>query len=69
MWFLKRWRRKPRAEATPLAEAPGRDMPAEAFLLACGVDTVIEDHLAPGTADPAVRKAPAPAPSRTRRAA
>ena len=69
MWFLKRWKRKPRAQAAPLAQMPGRDRPAEAFMLACGVDTVIEDHLAPGTADPAVRKTLAPVPSHTRRAA
>ena len=69
MWFLEKWRRrKPRAAAASLREAPGRDMPAEAFLLACGVETVIEDHLAPGTADPAVRRKPASAPNRRRAA-
>ena len=70
MWFLKSWRRTPRAGAAPLPEAPVRDVPAAAFLLACGVDTVIDDHLAqPADAvDGGVRKTPAP-PDRARRAA
>jgi hypothetical protein len=71
MWFLKSWRRKPAASAAPRPQAPGRHVPAAAFLLACGVETVIEDHLVPpqDAVEGAAQPAPAPPPDRTRRAA